>query len=407
MKPFRRFTAIVLFLAAMSFTSRLFTQAQSTTTSTNPMKIVGYFPRYGIYQGYFVKNLISNGSIKLLTHLDYAFTNVVNSRCVSFDAYADYQDPVSAAHAVNGQADVSGGFAGNFHQLQELKKLYPNLKIIVSIGGSQTPASAFRSASLSQNRQAFVKSCVSMYIQGYFGGSLHQPGIFDGFDLDWEFPASTADKQNLTALLAEFRRQLDAVKPGLTLSIAGPNGRWAYQYIDIPQVQKYLTFINVMTYDYDGPWKDNTGLVAPLYRSLKDPEPNNNASATVEGYLESGLPPGKLIFGVPFYGYEWTNVANLDNGLFEPGDPKGQGSAYNAIVNVQSKFRLYRDSVSQSPYLFDGYNYWTYEDATSIKFKMAYVRKENLGGVMIWNLSQDLSNATLLNAVASGLKPIS
>jgi len=252
-----------------------------------------------------------------------------------------------------------------------------------------------------------VKSCVTMYIQGYFGSDLHQSGIFDGFDLDWEFPASTADKQNLTALLAEFRRQLDAVKPGLTLSIAGPNGRWAYQYIDIPQVQKYLNFINVMTYDYDGPWKDNTGLVAPLYRSLKDPEPNNNASATVEGYLESGLAPEKLIFGVPFYGYEWTNVANLDNGLFEPGDSLGQGSAYNSIVNVQSKFRQYRDAVTQSPYLFDGYNYWTYEDATSINFKMAYVRKQNLGGVMVWNLSQDLSNATLLNAVASGLKPTS
>jgi chitinase len=407
MKPFSRFTAILLFLAAMSFTARIFTRAQTTTTSTNPRKIVGYFPRYGIYQGFFVKNLITNGSIKLLTHLDYAFTNVVNNRCVSFDTYADYQDPVSAAHAVNGQADVSGGFAGNFHQLQELKKLYPNLKIIVSIGGSRTDPNAFRSASLSQNRQAFVKSCVTMYLQGYFGSDLHQPGIFDGFDLDWEFPASTADKQNLTALLAEFRRQLDAVKPGLTLSIAGPNGRWAYQYIDIPQVQNYLSFINVMTYDYDGPWKDNTGLVAPLYRSLKDPEPNNNASATVEGYLESGLAPEKLIFGVPFYGYEWTNVANLDNGLFEPGDSLGQGSAYNSIVNVQSKFRQYRDAVTQSPYLFDGYNYWTYEDATSINFKMAYVRKQNLGGVMVWNLSQDLSNATLLNAVASGLKPTS
>jgi chitinase len=405
MKPFYRFTAIVLFLAAMMFIPKLLTEAQ--TTATNPMKIIGYFPRYGISQGFFEKNLITNGSINVLTHLNYAFTNVVNNRCVSFDTYADYQQPVSASHAVNGQADVSGGFAGNFHQLQELKKLYPNLKIIVSIGGSRTDPNAFRSAALSQNRQAFVQSCISMYIQGYFGSGLHQPGIFDGFDLDWEFPASTSDKSNLTALLAEFRTQMNAVKSGMTLSIAGSNGRWAYQYIDIPQVQKYLDFINVMTYDYDGPWKDNTGLVAPLYRSLKDPAPNNNASATVEGYLESGLAPQKLIFGVPFYGYEWNNVPNLDNGLFEPGNPLGQGAAYSSIVNIESKFRSYRDSVSQSPYLFDGYNYWAYEDTTSIKFKMAYVRKQSLGGVMIWNLSQDLANATLLNAVATGLKPTS
>jgi chitinase len=406
MKGIRLFTAILFFLTAISFGPKLLAQAQITATAgVNPMKIVGYFPRYGINSGFFVKNLVTNGSAKVLTHIDYAFTNVVNNRCVSFDTSADYQLPVAAAHAVNGVADTHGGFAGNFHQLQELKKLYPNLKVIMSIGGGSSDPAAFRSAALPQNRQAFVKSCVTMYIQGYFGSGLHQPGIFDGFDLDWEFPASTADRTNFTGLLAEFRHQLDAVKTGLTLSIAGPNGRWAYQYIDVNTVQKYLTYVNLMTYDYDGPWKDNTGLVAPLYRSLKDPEPNNNASATVEGYMEAGLEPEKIIFGVPFYGYEWTNVPNLDNGLFEPGDPHGQGAAYNSIVNIESKFHLHRDSITEAPYLYDGTNYWTYDDVTSIKFKMAYVRSHNLGGVMAWNLSQDLSNATLLNAVVSGLKP--
>ena len=91
MKPFHRFTVIVLFLAAMMFIPKLLTEAQ---TATNPMKIIGYFPRYGISQGFFEKNLITNGSINVLTHLNYAFTNVVNNRCVSFDTYADYQQPV-------------------------------------------------------------------------------------------------------------------------------------------------------------------------------------------------------------------------------------------------------------------------------------------------------------------------
>ncbi len=34
---------------------------------------------------------------------------------------------------------------------------------------------------------------------------------------------------------------------------------------------------------------------------------------------------------------------------------------------------------------------------------MTYVRNQQLAGVMIWNLEQDLSNGTLFNAVASGL----
>jgi len=152
-------------------------------------------------------------------------------------------------------------------------------------------------------------------------------------------------------------------------------------------------------------WKYNTGLVAPLYRSLKDPEPNNNASATVEGYLEAGVAPGKLVFGVPFYGYEWSNVPNIDNGLFEPGAPDGQGAAYNHIVTIESQFQKRRDSITQSLWLYNGSHFWTYDDATSIEFKMDYVLSQKLAGVMAWNLGQDLADGSLLNAVVNGLKP--
>src|ERR1700720_2176649 len=404
MKAVRLFTTIVYFLTAMLFAPKLLGQVGATNGGT-PMKVVGYFPRWGIYSNYFVKNIVTSGSAPLLTHLDYAFANVVNNRCVSFDPWADYQAPVTAGHAVNGQADGQGAFAGNFHQLQELKKLYPHLKIIMSIGGGSSNPNAFRSAALSTNRAAFVKSCVDMYIRGYFAAGLVAPGIFDGFDVDWEFPASTTDRDNLTSLLAEFRHQMDALRPGLTLAIAGPNGRWAYQYINLNQAQQYLDYFGVMTYDYDGPWKYNTGFVAPLYRSLKDPAPNNNASATVEGYLESGVAPGKIVFGVPFYGYQWRNVPNIDNGLFEPGAPDGQGAAYNYIVTIESQFQKRRDSITQALWLYNGSHFWTYDDATSIKFKMDYVRRQNLGGVMAWNLSHDLSDGRLLNAVVSGLQP--
>src|ERR1700730_15295274 len=103
-------------------------------------KIVGYFPQWGVYGGFFVKNLISSGSASLLTHLDYAFANVQNNQCVSFDTWADYQKPLTADQTVNGQADsqAPNAFVGNFHQLKELKKLYPHLKTIMSIGGGSS-----------------------------------------------------------------------------------------------------------------------------------------------------------------------------------------------------------------------------------------------------------------------------
>src|ERR1700722_13393482 len=373
-----------------------------TTTSTG-LKIIGYYPRYAIEDGFYPKNLISNGSINSLTTINFAFANVVNNKCASFNTADDYTTKVSAGNSVSGAAD--SGFGGTFHQFQELKAKYPNLKIIVSIGGGSVSGSVIGNAASASNRAAFVTSCINMYIKGNFGGSVSQPGIFDGFDIDWEFPASATDRSNFTGLLSEFRSQLDAVKTGYTLSIAGPNGSRAWRYIDLVNTQKYLTYVILMTYDYAGPWNNETGLVAPLYRSTYDPSPTDNGSSTVEGYEAAGMPASKLVFGVPFYGYEWSGVPNQDHGLFEPGSPANQGATYTAIVATESKFTAYRDSVSQSPYLFNGSSFWTYEDPTSIKFKMTYVVNQKLAGVMIWNLAQPLSNAPLFNAVASGLAP--
>ena len=368
--------------------------------------IVGYFPQWGIYSNYFVKNLITSGSAPLLTHLNYAFANVQNNACSSFDPWADYQVPFTDDQTVNGEPDSAApnAFVGNFHQLQELKRRYPHLKVIVSLGGGSADPVQFSTAALPANRKAFVKSCVDMYIRGNFAPGIHEPGIFDGFDVDWEFPASDEDKTNFTALLAEFRKQLDRIHPDMTLSIAAPAGSWAYQFIELNKIQHTLSYFNLMLYDSDGPWNSTTGFVAPLYRSLKDGDPSNNIDASVTAYLEAGVHPGKIVFGVPFYGYEWGNVPNINNGLFEPGGPIGFGSGYNAIVPIGIQFQKFRDSITQSPWLFDGQNFWTYEDPASIAFKMDYVRHHHLGGVMVWELSSDLPDGALLKTIHNGLK---
>ena len=410
--------SVILFCMAL-FTANLVSAQQLTSLQARQedhdrdehhgrKKIVGYFPQWGVYGNFFVKNLISSGSASLLTHLDYAFANVQNNQCASFDTWADYQNPLTADQTVNGQADsqAPNAFAGNFHQLKELKKVYPHLKIIMSIGGGSSDPSAFSMAALPQNRKSFVKSCVDMYVHGHFAPGLYEPGIFDGFDIDWEFPATEADKENFTTLLAEFRDQLDDVRPGLSLSIAAPAGSWAYQFIDLNNIQHSLSYFNLMNYDFDGPWNFTTGLVAPLYRSIKDGDATNNADFAVQAYLDSGVEADKIVFGVPFYGYEWTDVPNLngDEGLFEPGNPLGQGSAYNYIVTIEKDFKKYRDEITQAPWLYDGNNFWTYDDPVSLEFKMDYVRNRHLGGAMIWELSNDLPDGRLLKTVAKGMK---
>jgi chitinase len=374
-------------------------------------KVVGYFPQWGVYGGYvfgsyFVKNVITTGAATRLTHLNYAFANVVNNQCASFDTYADYQYAFTADETVDGKADSQdpNAFVGNFHQLQELKKRYPDLHIVMSIGGGSADPNAFSTAALPENRKAFVKSCIDMYIRGNFAPGIHEPGIFDGLDIDWEFPATPADETNFTALLKEFREQLDRIHPGMTLSIAAPAGSWAYQFIDLEKIQHVLSYFNLMNYDFDGPWNYTTGFVAPLYRSVLDPDATNNADYAVQSYLGMGVAPEKIVFGVPFYGYEWTDVPNVNDGLFEPGTPEGYGSEYNYIVTVESQFKKFRDPITKAPWLYDGNNFWTYDDAVSLEFKMDYVQEHKLGGVMIWEISGDLPNGLLLKTLVKGLQ---
>jgi len=158
-----------------------------------------------------------------------------------------------------------------------------------------------------------------------------------------------------------------------------------------------------MTYDFDGPWNNTTGLVAPLFQAAGDPSTTNNAASAVSAYLAAGVAPEKIVFGVPFYGYEWTAVPDVDHGLFQPGTPVGEGSGYSSIVPLESTFVHYRDPVTQAPWLYDGTNFWTYDDPQSLAYKMLYVRKEKLGGVMAWSLSGDMPNGILLKTVAFGL----
>jgi chitinase len=66
--------------------------------------------------------------------------------------------------------------------------------------------------------------------------------------------------------------------------------------------------------------------------------------------------------------------------------------------------KLYRDPKSQAPWLYDGKSFWTFEDPISIRAKLEYARHRHLGGIMIWELSNDSTDAALLKVVAAELR---
>ncbi len=288
---------------------------------------------------------------------------------------------------------------GNFHQLQELHRKYPKLRLLISIEGNPN---YFARAARPENRVAFVSSCIDMFIRGHFAPGVEGGQLFDGFDLDWEYP-TLADKENYVGLLAEFRRQLDALHANLSLSIAIAARASRYQGFDLKAIAAAVDQINVMNYDYNGPWSRTTGMIAPLYEISGDPLQGNNVDATIRAYEQAGIPSSKMLLGIPFYAYGWSGVSAANHGLFQQGQPVQGEHFYSYIQSIEPQFKLYRDPKSQTPWLYAGKTFWTFDDPVSIHAKLEYAHRHKLGGVMAWELSNDSTDALLLKSIATEL----
>jgi chitinase len=166
-----------------------------------------------------------------------------------------------------------------------------------------------------------------------------------------------------------------------------------------------------MTYDFHGTWESVTNFHSPLYASSSDPSspPLNttfNTHSTVQGYLAAGVPATKLVMGVPFYGRGWTNVPNVNNGLYQsgsaaPGTYEAGIEDYKVLKN--KGYPGYRHPEAEAYWIFDGSTFWTFDDPVSMANKMGYIGTAGLAGAMFWELSGDTSDGELITVIANGL----
>lgn len=386
--------------------------------------VAGYFEEWSIYQGYNVADIQNSGAADVLTHVLYAFAEVTPAgQCSVVDSWADYQNPLLPS--VNGHP-YTGRLFGNFAALLQLKQLHPNLKVLISIGGaSETTTAYFSTAAATEaGRAKLASSCIDIFITGNLESGVSAAGLFDGVDLDWEFPTAS-DTQNFTALLAEFRRQLSALgkqnNKAYLLTIAAPAGAQNYSNLQLAAVATQLDFLNLETYDYHGTWESTTNHAAPLLGSPRDPARANGLyiDRTVSAYLQAGVPARKLVVGIPAYGRGWTGVPNVNHGLYQtsagpapdpPGDALGgEGIAtYRALAGLSSAgFTVHHDVLSLADWLYNPATatFWTFDDQASVTAKMGYVqlRAGGLGGAFEWAIKDDDPNATLLKTMAKGL----
>jgi chitinase len=360
------------------------TKSVIENTEKTQQIIIGYYPAWKSYSGYTPESV----DIDKLTHINYAFANIGSDYRIEM-GYPD-KDPE------------------NFEKFQELKKIKPDLKVLISVGGWNWSGRFSDMAATDENRNKFTDSCVE-FISKY--------GL-DGVDLDWEYPVGGGlktnskrpeDKQNFTLLLKEMREKLDAQElkdnKDYLLTIAAGASNYYIENTEADKFQNYLDYVNLMTYDIHGPWDKYTDFNSPLYNNNDESyQYKISIESSVKAWLKTGLPAEKLVVGVPFYGYSYTVSKNTNGGLYQT-HKNGKALSYDTIKKEYLSNPQYSKNFhykSLVPWLYNGKTFISYDDSQSIALKAEYIREQNLGGAMIWELSQD-SEGELLNSLYESL----
>ncbi|HTC47634.1 MAG TPA: glycosyl hydrolase family 18 protein [Candidatus Aquilonibacter sp.] len=451
--------------------------ATTVTVSTSALSNLfmgGWYEEWGTYYAnYNVAQLQSNGVAGVLTHLIYAFAKPVANgstvSCALADSYADYQKVVPQ---VPGATAAVAPLQGNFGALVQLKQLNPNLKVLISIGGWNPPTynTLFdQAASTETQRQAFVSSCINMFISGNIASGVSTGTLFNGIDLDWEFPNAN-DTANFTALLTEFRNELNTLTgtTGQTYQLladlaAGPSTPGAaadsgndggYNTINISAVAAELNYMNIDGYNYDGDWTNATNDASALFDETANPlygTPADDIDATVQYYMSQGAPASKYTMGFPLYGAGWAGgLTSANGGMYQnatgvtdgsgatttngtspvynangvgycsSGDNQGSPAAgcdvlltdglatYGTLVNLLSNgFTPTYDSTRCAARMFNSTTStaFSYDNATSVQCKVNFIKSNGFAGGYVWALKDDDPNGDLTKAIANDLNP--
>ena len=283
----------------------------------------------------------------------------------------DIPDPSTMTHINYAFGHVNDTFDGvkidnpqRLRTIVSLKKKSPGLKVMLSIGGWGSGRFS-EMASSEKNRKGFANDCRSIV-------SDYQ---LDGIDIDWEYPtqssagisSSPADTDNFTLLMRDLRRALGKKKLLTAATVCDA------KYIDFRSCIQYMDFVNVMAYDMGNP---------PHHHSALFPSPiasHITSSQAVEAHLKAGVPAGKLVMGMPFYGR---------------GDREDSGLKEYARTGILPKgYEKRWDDVGKVPYIANekGELVKGYENSQSLAEKCQYILDHHLRGGMYWDYSSDNS----------------
>jgi chitinase len=320
-----------------------------------------------------------------LAYVTYYGTAIPDPACITHINYA-----FAELYVVNG---VYKGFklegdVARFQKIVDLKKQNPDLKICISFTHTVSNADNAQGGGFSalaksdEYRKSFALDCKAFLVNWNL----------DGVDIDWEFPGiswsghacdPSVDVQNYTLLMKQLRETLGS---NYLLTYAGyvqdmKTTTGGYKYIDVSEVNQYVDFVNLMTYDISEAPKHQSA----LYNSNADWD----CERTVNEYINAGVPANKLVLGIPFYGRHSFSLAPT-------------AINYRDIILLDS--RTYKidnwDNIACVPYVTkDGTYYCGYDNSRSIALKGEWVLSRGMKGMMFWDYDGDDAAGTLRRSI--------
>ncbi|XP_050521925.1 chitinase-like protein EN03 [Daktulosphaira vitifoliae] len=370
-------------------------------------------------------------ALAFCTHLVYGFVGIDADKfkVKSLDPKLDLPE----------SKDVKGG-KGNFKAVTALKKAYPNLYILLSVGGmmdNEDPDKYLEALEKPKSRTNFASSIAEMAKQNGF----------DGVDLAWQFPVvnekkekhtwgsfihkvaktvgitskdskEVEHKEQFTALVREVKGVLNANNcPYLSVSIL-PHVNSSV-YFDFPGLQKYVDHFNLMVYDFRTPDRvpKLADYTSPMQFVYADRLNWQNVEYQVNKALALKVDKSKLVLGIATYGRTWKIEKDSTKSGAPPvtADGPGQEGTYTKTEGLMAYYEicphlvdntaattsltLYRrvpDSNKRlGTYAFrlakdDVKGIWiSFEEPETVKQKALYIKQNNLGGIALMDLSLD------------------
>lgn len=289
------------------------------------------------------------------------------------------------------------------NDMKQYREWNKDIKFAVSIVPKDPDAFTYGCAS-DEARKKIAASCAEMITK--YG--------FDGVDFDWEYPCfpsngmncTPADKHNFTLLCAEVRKALDAIRPGLLLTIAAGADLYYVNCVELPELMKYLDYICLMTYDLKCGFHALAGHHTQLFSSTGDVF-QNSCDQALRLFHENGVPKEKLLMGAAFYSRKWENIQDRNHGFLQICKTGGgYGPDYGLLVSDyidKNGYVRYWDDEAKAPWLFNGSTFLSYDDVDSIRLKCEYIKENNYGGIFYWEHKCDTTH-TLLKTMGEVLK---